>query len=163
MYVLNRITIESIHPPGECQFAGGIDERKTIMLNVMPQGEIDDETVIWRYIRLSQLIEILEGCLWFTSLASFEDQEEGNWYRLDGVGTSGLARQIYVSCWCEDDVDLEYMWHRPSKPELAIRTTHWGFEISIRPFRVGERSLVLWSRQIHSRACNSTQTVIYTI
>ena len=103
-----------------------------MIFSLISLDEISDEAVIWRYIRLSQLIEILEGCLWFTSLASFEDQEEVNWYRIDGLkGISDFARRIYASCWCEDDVDLEYMWHRPSNPELAICTTIGGLKSAL--------------------------------
>jgi hypothetical protein len=41
-------------------------------------GELDPDTVIWRYLTLKKFVSLIElGAVWFAKLAIFEDAEEG--------------------------------------------------------------------------------------
>ena len=41
-------------------------------------GDLDPDTVIWRYLILKKFIALIKlGAVWFAKLAIFEDAEEG--------------------------------------------------------------------------------------
>jgi len=110
---------------------------------------VPDETVIWRYMDLSKLLDILVNeYIIFPRLDSFEDVYEGNplkfkeamLYAFDKTGELNLKEKVafsvdtwfrltrvrtYISCWHMNDFESAGMWklYCKSNESLVIKTT----------------------------------------
>ncbi len=112
-------------------------------------GELDPDTVIWRYLTLKKFVLLIElGAVWFAKLGIFEDAEEGmtpeftrqhikrqhrdmeTWFP-DEERRSQVRRfqednerygrdLIVASCWFMDDHEFKEMWAEYAKDDDGV-------------------------------------------
>lgn len=104
----------------------------------MVKNPITDDTTIWRYMNLAELISILQkDTLWFCRIASFDDPFEGQ----IPEGTTKIADQsdpaatrraiyllrklVYANCWHISEGQSDAMWklYTDDQHGLAIEST----------------------------------------
>jgi hypothetical protein len=118
-------------------------------------------TQLWRHVRLSQLLSLLDRkALWFTALSKLEDRFEGAYtlrdmrrlqqlesltrqarglppelVRLDLINRlKAIRARVYVSCWYAGSDESAALWQRSARGSdfVAIQTTFGDLQKTIR-------------------------------
>lgn len=96
--------------------------------------EVPIDTVIWQYMSLSKLINLLrERKLYFNRIDNFKDKTECTLTAIDKKVfkyTEGAKdyweqerRRHFISCWLESEYELALMWETYGREGVAIKST----------------------------------------
>lgn len=136
-----------------------------------PGFEVDDATVIWRYMAVDRFRDLLAGHLYFAAAHQFEDQFEGAitdaemsrrrlmaaefddpdpWLETESWAFEDLRRMTKINRWHAANHENVAMWERYIRPGVdgvALRSTAGALKRSLREFRLqpqyGEETIVV--------------------
>ena len=126
-----------------------------------PKFEVDDETVIWRFMSVERFRQLLAGELYFASASQFGDPFEGavtakeSRRRFEALGFSypagtepdtypsmrafeDLRRMVKINCWHAAPWENVQMWERYLRDGggVAVQSTVGALKAALRPFRL---------------------------
>jgi hypothetical protein len=126
-----------------------------------PFSHPSPKTPLWRHIRLSQLLAVLESrSLWFSAISQLEDKFEGSYTKRDvrrqeqliqatkrrrgapiEIGEDFVARtrqrvreRVFVNCWYSGNDESAALWHWLARHAdfVAIQTTFGELQRAVR-------------------------------